>query len=148
MRTRLVVLLVAAVLGGCGGVSSPGPGGDRYLRALAAEQKKLAAAERHIPRRPRTPAALARSIGLLRTAIARLAADLARITPPKSVAQLHQQLVNIAGTYGARLAIAERTARQRQQVARAAKLLVSATREASGAFGATVERIQGQLKNS
>jgi hypothetical protein len=147
-RITLAAAALAVLIGGCGGASSTGPSAERYLRALATEQRKLAAAERRIPRRPRTPAALARSIDLLRGAIARLAADLARIAPPRSVANLHQQLVAIARSYGARLASVERTARQRQRAGRAASLLVSATREASASFAATVERIQGQLKKS
>ena len=41
-----------------------------------------------------------------------------------------EQLVAIARSYGARLVSAQRAARQRQQVARATGLLVSATRAA------------------
>jgi hypothetical protein len=146
VRALAVVLLAVALVAGCGGASSAG--GDRYLRALAAEQRKLAAAEQRIPRRPGTPAAFAKSIGLLRGAIVRLAADLARIAPPQSVSQLHQQLVSITRSYAARLATVERTARQRQHVARAASMLVSTTQQASGAFAATVQRIQSQLGKS
>jgi hypothetical protein len=138
------VLLAVALVAGCGGTSSAG--GDRYLRALAAEQQKLAAAEQRIPRRPGTPAAFARSIGLLRGAIGRLAADLARITPPQSVSQLHQQLVSIARSYAARLGTVGRTARP--HVSRAASMLVAATRQASAAFAGTVGQIQRQLGKS
>lgn len=144
MRALAVVSLAVALVAGCGGASTAG--GDRYLRALAAEQQKLAAAEQRIPRSPGTPAAFAKSIGLLRGAIGRLAADLARIAPPRSVAKLHQQLVSIARSYAARLATVERTARP--HVARAASTLVAATRQTSAAFAGTVAQIQRHLGKS
>jgi hypothetical protein len=56
--------------------TAPSPAALAYLAALSREQAKLAAAERRIPRRPRTPAGLAHSIQLLRAAIVRLGQDL------------------------------------------------------------------------
>src|SRR5437868_14391667 len=52
--------------------TAPSPAAVAYLAALSREQAKLAAAERKIPRRPRTPTGLAHSIQLLRVAIVRL----------------------------------------------------------------------------
>jgi hypothetical protein len=145
-RFAAIVLLAAAVLlVGCAGTRSPGPGSNHYLRGLEAEQRKLAAAERRIPHRPRTPAALARSIGLLRSAIARFAADLAAIAPPRAVSKLHEQLVTIARSYAAKLAATERAALARGSLSRAVGELESSTREASAAFSATAQRIDQAL---
>ena len=75
--------------------TAPSPAAVAYLAALSREQAKLAAAERKIPRRPRTPAGLAHSIQLLRVAIVQLGQDLQAISPPPEVASQHAQLVSI-----------------------------------------------------
>ena len=90
--------------------TTPSPAALSYLAALSREQAKLAAAERKIPRRPRTPAGLAHSIRLLRAAIVRLGQDLQAISPPAQVASQHAQLVSIMRTYADRLAAAAGTA--------------------------------------
>jgi hypothetical protein len=116
-----------------------------YLAALSAEQAKLAAAERRIPKGARTPPALAKAIGLLRAAIGRLGRDLLAIKPPRAVAGLHQRLVVVVGTYEATLAHAQRLAGKASGVLAAARLLVSSTAAASRDFGATIDRIDRLL---
>jgi len=151
MRLALAAL-VSLALAGCGGQSllttssgAGGPSRSAYLAALASEQAKLAAAERRIPRRPRTPAALAQAVSLLRGAIARLGRDLAAIRPPAAVTALHAQLISIVRSYAARLARVERAAARRSGALPAAGALVSATRRASGAFSETIGRIDRAL---
>jgi len=125
--------------------TTPSPAALSYLAALSREQAKLAAAERKIPRRPRTPAGLAHSIQLLRAAIVRLGHDLQAISPPPQVASQHAQLVSIMRTYAERLAAAAGTAVKPGGQLRAANMLISATTAASSAFSSTVRQISSAL---
>jgi hypothetical protein len=125
--------------------TAPSPAALAYLAALSREQAKLAAAERKIPRRPRTPAGLAHSIQLLRAAIVRLGHDLQAISPPAEVASQHAQLVSIMQTYADRLAAAAGTAPKPRGQLRAANMLISATTAASSAFSSTVSQISRAL---
>jgi hypothetical protein len=125
--------------------TSPSPAAVAYLAALSREQAKLAAAERKIPRRPRTPAGLARSIRLLRVAIVQLGHDLQAISPPPEVASQHAQLVSIMGSYADRLDAATRTAVKPGGQLRAANMLISATAAASSQFSSTVSQISSAL---
>jgi hypothetical protein len=125
--------------------TAPSPAAVAYLAALSREQAKLAAAERKIPRRPRTPAGLAHSIQLLRAAIVRLGHDLQAISPPAQVASQHAQLVSIMQTYADRLAAAAGTAVKPGGQLRAANMLISATTAASSAFSSTVSQISSAL---
>ena len=126
--------------------TAPSPAALAYLAALSREQAKLAAAERKIPRRPRTPAGLAHSIQLLRVAIVRLGQDLQAISPPAGVASQHAQLVSIMRTYADRLAAAAGTAVKPGGQLRAANMLISATTAASSAFSSTVSQISSALR--
>jgi hypothetical protein len=126
--------------------TAPSPAALAYLAALSREQAKLAAAERKIPRRPRTPAGLAHSIQLLRAPIVRLGQDLQAISPPAEVASQHAQLVAIMRTYADRLAAAAGTAVKPGGQLRAAKMLISATTAASSAFSSTVSQISSALR--
>jgi hypothetical protein len=126
--------------------TTPSPAALAYLAALSREQAKLAAAERKIPRRPRTPAGLAHSIQLLRAAIVRLENDLQRISPPPSVAAQHAQLASIMRAYADRLGDAARTAGKPGAQVRAANMLISATTTASSAFSLTVSQISNALR--
>jgi hypothetical protein len=125
--------------------TAPSTAAVAYLAALSREQAKLAAAERKIPRRPRTPAGLAHSIQLLRVAIVRLGQDLRAISPPPEVASQHAQLVSIMQTYADRLAVAAGTAVKPGGQLRAANMLISATTAASSAFSSTVCQISSAL---
>jgi hypothetical protein len=116
-----------------------------YLAALSAEQGKLASAERNLPPRTGSPAALSRAIALLASAIGRLAGGLAAIRPPASVASAHAQLVGIVRSYASQLARAARRAREPGAEVGAAKMLVAATNAASAAFSATVAKIDAEL---
>jgi hypothetical protein len=126
--------------------TAPSPAAVAYLAALSREQARLAAAERKIPRGPRTPAGLARSIRLLRAAIVRLGHDLQGISPPSEVASQHAQLVSIIRTYAARLDAAASTAAKPGGQLRAANMLISATTAASSAFSSTVSQISAALR--
>jgi hypothetical protein len=125
--------------------TAPSPAALAYLAALSREQAKLAAAERKIPRRPRTPAGLAQSIQLLRAAIVRLGGDLQAISPPASVASQHAQLVSIMRAYANQLNTAARTATTPRGQLRAANMLIGATAAASSRFSATVNQIRTAL---
>ena len=125
--------------------SAPSPAAVAYLAALSQEQAKLAAAERRIPRRPRTPAGLAHSIQLLRAAIVRLGGDLQAISPPSSVASQHAQLVSIMRAYANQLDTAARTATTPRGRLRAANMLISGTAAASSQFSSTVNQIRTAL---
>jgi hypothetical protein len=127
--------------------AKPGPQARAYLAALSREQARLAAAERRIPRRARTPAALARSIGLLRLAIVRLGNDLQKIAPPSPVAAKHARLVAIVQAYAARLALAQHVALTRGGELQAIRMLVDATTAASASFGSTVRQIDAALSH-
>ena len=150
-----MVAIASGVLfaGGCGAptpiVSTTGgaqtPPAQAYLSALSAAQAKLAAAERTIPRRPKTPAALAHAISLLQFAIGNLSDNLAAIHPPASVAALHARLVAVVRTYAARLGHATRVASRPQGELAAVSLLSSATGEATRGFSDTVARIERTL---
>ncbi|HEV7175394.1 MAG TPA: hypothetical protein VGN29_07870 [Solirubrobacteraceae bacterium] len=126
--------------------TTPSPAAVAYLAALNHEQARLAAAERKIPRGPRTPAGLAHSIQLLRAAIVRLGHDLQRISPPPDVASQHAQLVSIMQTYADRLGAAASTAVKPGGQLRAANMLISATTAASSAFSSTVSQISSALR--
>jgi hypothetical protein len=127
--------------------TAPSPAALAYLAALSREQAKLAAAERKIPRRPRTPAGLAHSIQLLRAAIVRLGGDLQAISPPSSVASQHAQLVSIMRAYADQLDTAARTATTPRGQLRAANMLISATAAASSQFSSTVNQISSALRS-
>jgi hypothetical protein len=126
--------------------TSPSPAAVAYLAALSREQAKLAAAERKIPRAPRTPAGLAHSIQLLRAAIVRLGQDLQTISPPPTVAAQHAQLVSIMRAYANRLGAAARTAGKPGGQLRAANMLINATTAASSAFSSTVSQVNSALR--
>jgi hypothetical protein len=127
------------------GTATTSPEAEAYLQSLSREQAKLAAAERAIPRRARTPAALARSIRLLKRAIVRLAGDLQAITPPDQVARANGALVFIVHSYAARLGAAARLALTPGGELRAANMLISATTRASQEFSSTVTQINAAL---
>jgi hypothetical protein len=112
-----------------------------YLARLTGEQSKLAAAERGIPTRAQTPAALSRAISLLASAIRRLAQGLVTIRPPRAVARAHARLVAIVRAYAARLTAAARAASAPGGELRAATMLISATTLTSRAFTDTVATI-------
>jgi hypothetical protein len=118
-----------------------------YLAALSREQAELAAAERRIPRRARTPAALARSIRLLERAIVRLGGGLQAIVAPTAVAAQHARLVSIVRTFAAQLGAAARVAVTPGGELRAGNMLVAATVAASSAFGSTVSQINAALQH-
>jgi hypothetical protein len=168
-RIAVVIAAVAssASIGGCGGggtsllglgsprssttsssptTSSPRASTASYVDSLRTEQLKLAAAERRIPARPRTPAALSQSITLLASAIGRLGSDLGAIVPPAPVAALHARLVATVRAYAVQLAGAARTALRPGGELAAANALLSATNTASRAFSATVVEIDRTLK--
>lgn len=153
---RIATMLAAGtLLAGCGGGASSSigaqsigpasPPAEAYVAGLNAAQSKLAAAERAIPRRPKTPKALAGAISLLQSAIRGLSDNLSSIHPPTSVAALHAQLVAIVRTYAARLGHAARVASQPFDELAAARLLSSATDEATQDFTATVAKINQAL---
>jgi hypothetical protein len=143
----------ALLASGCGGptptVSTTGgiqtPPAQAYLSALSAAQARLAAAERAIPRRPKTPRALAHAISLLRSAVRSLGANLAAIHPPASVAGLHRQLVARVDAYAAKLSDAVRAAARPGGELTAADLLSSATGQATREFSTTVAKIDQAL---
>jgi hypothetical protein len=118
-----------------------------YLAALSREQAELAAAERRIPRRARTPAALARSIRLLERAIVRLGGGLQAIVPPAPVAAQHARLVSIVRTFAAQLGTAARVAVRPGGELRAGNMLVGATVAASSAFSSTASQINAALRH-
>jgi hypothetical protein len=156
VRIAAMVAIASGLLlaSGCGGGSTsartqssaaePAPA-HAYLSALSAAQSRLAASERAIPRRPKTPRALARAISLLQSAIRGLGTNLAAIHPPASVAALHAQLVAHVNAYAARLTAAARTAARPGGELKAANLLSSATDEATRDFGTTLARIDQAL---
>jgi len=117
-----------------------------YVRALEGEQAKLAAAERAIPRNARTPVELSRSTRLLASAIRRLGAGLAAITPPPEVASHHARLVSIVRAYELALGRAARVAVRPGGELRAGNMLISATTAASSAFASTVAAINAKLR--
>ncbi len=159
MRACLIaVAAIGLLITGCAGTSrllgkpNPAPtprpktqAGRTYLQQLSAEQAKLGQAERAIPRRARTPAALSRSIALLAGAIGELAKGLSAIHPPVQVAGLHARLVRIVRAYFRRLSSAARTARTRAGELRAANMLATATQTATDAFTVTFARITARL---
>lgn len=149
------MLAAGTLLAGCGGGASSSigaqsigpasPPAEAYVAGLNAAQSKLAAAERAIPRRPKTPKALAGAISQLQSAIRGLSDNLSSIHPPTSVAALHAQLVAIVRTYAARLGHAARVASQPLDELAAANLLSSATNQATRDFTATVAKINQAL---
>ncbi len=153
---RIAAVIVAgALLTGCGGGTSvrtgtqtsgpTSPPAAAYLSALGAAQSKLAAAERAIPRQPKTPKALAGAISLLHSAIRGLSDNLAAIHPPASVAALHAQLVAIVRAYAANVGRAAHVASRPQDELAAVTLLSSATGDATRGFSATVAKIDQAL---
>jgi hypothetical protein len=144
-----------ATIAGCGGGTSvltsvtgkqPTVNPNTYLAELADEQAKLSAAEKRIPTRPRTPAALASSISLLADAVARLADGLAALRAPSSVSRQHAHLVSIVRAYHAQLTKAARDAVRPGGELRAEGLLISATDAVSRTFSATVTKINTTLR--
>jgi hypothetical protein len=157
-RTALILASLAGIwmfASACGGTGLLGPasrattaasrGPSAYLGLLAAEQSKLAAAERQIPRRARTPAQFSKAISQLAAAVRTLARDLEAIRPPASVSSAHAQLIAIVRAYASALADAARRAAHVGGELAAARTLLSATGAASRAFGATVTRIERVL---
>ena len=127
--------------------TTPSPAAVAYLAALSREQAKLAAAERKIPRRPRTPAGLAHSIRLLRAAIVAarrrpagdLTAGLGRgAACPARVDHAEPTPTNSTQQHARR--------RSPRGQLRAANMLISATTAASSAFSSTVSQISTTLR--
>jgi hypothetical protein len=157
MRARVIAVAATGLLAtGCAGTSqllghrtpTPPPrtqAGRVYLQELSAEQAKLAQAERGIPKRARTPAALSRSIALLGGAIGALAKGLSAIHPPEPVAGLHARLVRVVRAYFRSLTAAASSARTRAGELRAANALGTATESATSAFTATFSEITARL---
>ncbi len=157
MRAGLIAVAASGLLAtGCAGTSrllghgtpTPAPktqAGRTYLQELSAEQAQLAQAEKAIPKRARTPAALSRSIALLAGAIDALAKGLSAIHPPEPVAGLHARLVRVVRGYLGRLTAAARDARTRAGELRAANALATATQSATSAFTATFSEITARL---
>jgi hypothetical protein len=116
------------------------------VQALRRAQVRLAAAERAIPRRPRTSAQLSRSIRLLASAVRGLGGDLAAITPPTEVASQHARLVLIVRAYADRMEGAARVAGRPGGGLRAGNMLISATTAASSSFASTVATIDATLR--
>ena len=139
MARTVCLVIAAAVLAGCGSAGKGSSGGGP-APAISAS------AERSIPARPRTPAALARSIGLLAKAVTKLGDDLGKTVPPAAVRQAHQRLVAIARGYAAALAAAAREAKRPGRESAAASALVASTNAASSSFTRTVGAIHRTLK--
>jgi hypothetical protein len=131
--------------GGGGGGSTAPPVAGRYLAQLSAEQARLARAEAALPPRPRTPAALSRSIRLLARAIHRLATGLAAIHAPPGLERLHRRLVAVAARYHAQLVRLAPQARRPEREVAAANALAAATSRASDAFTTSFARIHARL---
>jgi hypothetical protein len=155
-RVLAIAVATAVLLTGCSGLGLLRHGGSYggrpqshaaqvYLSLLAVEQGKLAAAERTLPLRPKTPEALSRSIGALARAIQRFAGGLATITPPAGVARLHRRLVAVARAYHDQLAQLSRRARRPAGEVAAANALAADTSAASTAFTATIVKIHARL---
>ncbi len=154
-----MLLAVAILAAGCAGSrtllahggqagAGPRPRRDvaaRYLEQLSAAQSRLGRAEAALPARPRTPAALSHTIGLLARAIDRLAVGLAAIHPPLGIAVLHRRLVSIAGGYHQRLVVIARQARRPELEVAAANSLARVTGVASDALTSTFARIRRRL---
>ena len=151
----MVAIASGALFAGCGGATSvptgtpttgpAPPPAEAYLASLSAAQARLAAAERAIPRRPKTPRALAGAISLLQSAVRGLSDNLSSIHPPASVAALHAQLGAIVRAYAAKLGHAARVASRPSDELTAVNLLSSATGEATRDFTATVAKIDRTL---
>ena len=140
---------IVVVIAGCGSAAKvPAPRANAYLQRLSAEQTKLATAERRIPRRAASPAALARAISLLGDAVHRLERDLSAINPPDPVSKLHARLVLVAHGYRSQLEGAARTASRPGGEVAAAQTLTSSTDFASRAFSSTVASIKSKLRGS
>jgi hypothetical protein len=162
MGRTAVVMMVAlsgAALAGCGGssgslggvttapaVTISSAGASAYLGGLRAAESSLARAEQAIPAHPSNPAALARSIRLLASAIGRLAAGLEVLRPPAIVAGAHARLIAVVRAYEGRLEAAARTASRPGQEAATGAALLSATNAASSRFSTVVGQINGVLK--
>lgn len=143
------LLAVMVALASCNSDTHMQPAtAQAYLQELSGEQIKLAAAERRIPRRVSSPAALARAISMLAGAVQRLERDLAAITPPAPVRTLHARLVSISRAYALELRRAAHRARRPRDEPAAAQELSSATHSASGAFSGTVASITFKLRRS
>jgi hypothetical protein len=125
--------------------AAAGEPATRYLDRLGAEQAKLAAAEKAIPRRARTAAQFSRAISLLAVAIRQLARDLGALRPPRSVRVAHARLLAIVRRYANQLAGAAVTATGVGGELPAANALISATSTASRQFSATVGEIERML---
>lgn len=164
---RVLVLLALLAFGGCSNTTqlfhrtverrvsststttTTAPSAESvYLAQLGAAQAQLGAAEKQIPTSPRTPAALARSIELLASAVRGLADGLAAIKPPPSVAAQHAELAAIMRRYASQLQLAQRIALTPGGESRAGNLLISATDSASRTFTATIAAIDSTLGRS
>lgn len=148
--------LAVLLLAGCAGTSrllhgpaAPKPPrthkGAVYVQRLASAQASLTAAEARLPRRPQTPAQLARATALLAAAIGRLASRLQAIAPPRSVAVLHRRLVAITRAYHGQLVTLARRARDPAGEVAAANAMVRATDAASAGFTTTLAQIRRTL---
>ncbi len=150
----IAVVASSALVAGCGGTgmlnsgsatTAPPLSNGEYLARLGDAQSRLSAAEREIPRRAATPAALSRAIFKLAQAIRRLARDLAALRPPHSVTAAHGRLVSIVNTYAGRLESAARVAILPRGELTAARLLLDSTNAASRDFSRTVSEIDQRL---
>jgi hypothetical protein len=153
LRPSALALLAAILLAGCAGTSEllhrpPPPkthAGAIYLQRLGTLQGSLAAIERTVPRRPHTPAQLARSVSTLARAMGGLAAGLRGVKPPSPVRAPHIRLIAIARAYQRQLIALVPQLRDPVSEVSAADALARATEAASSAFAATSAEIRRRL---
>jgi hypothetical protein len=150
----IAVVASSALVAGCGGTgmlnggsatTAPPLSNAEYLARLGEAQSRLSAAERDIPKRAPTPAALSRAIIKIAVAIRRLGRDLAALRPPPSVSAPHRRLVSIVNTYAGRLATAARVAILPRGELAAARQLLDSTSAASRDFSGSASEIDQRL---
>jgi len=137
------------MLAGCG--SGTVDEANRYVDAVNRAQTRFSGTMDRLSGRISAGSTLGADGRVLRsfdTAVARVAGDLRRITPPDSVAGLHRRLVGDMDQYGVQVRRERGTLRSRdpRRLVAAQQRLLSATTSVSHDVNATIDEINRRLK--
>lgn len=144
----LLLLTMAAVLAGCGGGDTDEK--NAYVDQVNAAQQSFATTFEQLSSRitsSSTPTEDRRTLRGFQAAVDKTTRQLEGVTPPDSVKQLHQQLIDEIGSYGdAITAFRSALGGGIVQISKAQAALATKTSQTSADINRTIDRINQTLR--